>query len=1064
MNPNHKINNEEEKYSQIEKIISLPDEETILDTASSENALYILNDKNKFLIHEKNSNSNIQINIEQNIKSNNQFKEKNSRIWCNNNGDHVLIRTNNSLFYYNPLVKKDLNLKEINFWYKNEYYLEPYSIAFNEEFNSKTEFEILVTDFFSDIYNVKIKILDNNDIKIIFLEKIFSFKSNYDSKEKEIDTDKENDFDFNLLDLIHFDKDERIIDIQTYINPYRKEDIKEKLIIACTKSMLFIFRGNEYSFQEIFKKYLSNPDLLLKSYKKFPYNKNFDIKTHLQIISSYTEEGLKSVFGYKLSIGYCIGEINNELNNIDNIYIIKANKPKYVGDKKIPLFVFDEEPIEEKGLIMSCQTKLYIYILYDNCLLMLNKLTKRYVHYYSLTLNFKDLFYSQFNQNIYLTTEKEIFRINCNEETKYIWKNYIEIEKYDLALKYVSIDDDILKAKIHKIKADNYFSKKMYEKAAEEYFLSNEKFEHVCYIFLKEGNMRGLIIYLQHIKKYILNDNIKDNNKINENFINKYLLYTWLAILLINEEKDNKKFLEEFKTYQKDKYLNKQTIYHFLTINLKEKDLNDFAILKHDHKIIIQNLIFKGKYEEAFDYLEKNLGTGKSNIDEGIKAFMKYFDIFMKKSVKNTIRLLENINFSKNDAKQVINAIMGTDYEKYRNENEEKNYNIIVNYLKKIVYENITSTEQNKNLNNLFLLFLSFSKKPENKKEIINYLKSPLNTFIIKDNKIISNFSNKKIFIDLNFGLEILKEIPQALALIYYYMEKYEKSIDILLEKNEDELIIQIAQNIKNFEKKKKTWMKLFQEYKKTKKYTLKEILELSNGTLKIEDILQFLDSEVKLKEIKSDLQSCIDVYEKSVSSIKQNIITFNKSNNIIQEDIFKTKKKKFELIHQDIKCRRCGNQILDNKFFLYPCGHIFDVECLVKILIEYEEKGIGNEDFKGRVKAVKNLSQKIMNMQKKKTIEKKNVIMGELSKFGKKMKKIMTLVKIEQKEEKEKNEEEVELSKEEELQLKELSNGLYDLLKIECVLCGQEMINSTQIMFGKNNDNDEDKWKNLVE
>ena len=137
--------------------------------------------------------------------------------------------------------------------------------------------------------------------------------------------------------------------------------------------------------------------------------------------------------------------------------------------------------------------------------------------------------------------------------------------------------------------------------------------------------MRGLIIYLQHIKKYILNDNIKDNNKINENFINKYLLYTWLAILLINEEKDNKKFLEEFKTYQKDKYLNKQTIYHFLTINLKEKDLNDFAILKHDHKIIIQNLIFKGKYEEAFDYLEKNLGTGKSNIDEGIKAFMKYF-------------------------------------------------------------------------------------------------------------------------------------------------------------------------------------------------------------------------------------------------------------------------------------------------------------------------------------------------------------------------------------------------------------------------------------------------------
>ena len=54
-----------------------------------------------------------------------------------------------------------------------------------------------------------------------------------------------------------------------------------------------------------------------------------------------------------------------------------------------------------------------------------------------------------------------------------------------------------------------------------------------------------------------------------------------------------------------------------------------------------------------------------------------------------------------------------------------------------------------------------------------------------------------------------------------------------------------------------------------------------------------------------------------------------------------------------------------------------------------------------------------------------------------------------------------MELSREEEIQLKELSNGLYDLLKSECVLCGQEMINSTQNMF---NQNTEEKWGNLVE
>ena len=568
--------------------------------------------------------------------------------------------------------------------------------------------------------------------------------------------------------------------------------------------------------------------------------------------------------------------------------------------------------------------------------------------------------------------------------------------------------------------------------------------------------------------------NERNNNIIkNDLFINKYLIYTWLSILLINEERKDEKdksFWEEFNTYQKDKYLNKQSIYRYLKINSKDKELNDYAKLKNDHKIIIQNLIFKGQYDQAFNYIQNTLGNGKSNSEECIKTFMKYFDLFAKISVKNTVKLLDNITFSVNDQKILINALMEIDFKKDMNEEEEKNYNLIISYLKKIIYENITSSNQNKNLNNFYLYLLSLSKKEESKKEIINYLKAPLNIYIMKDNQLNTIFSNKKIFIDLNFAEKSLKEIPQALALIYFYMKKYEKSINILLEKEEDELAIQVAQNIPNGEKKKKIWMKLFKEYKQNKKYNLKDVLELSNGALKIEDILQYLDNEMKLKDIKDDLQSCIDVYEKGVSSIKQKIITFNKSNNIIQEDLFYTKKRKFELIHSDIKCHKCGKQIKEKKFFLYPCGHVFDVDCLVKMMIDFEDKS--NCELKGRVKAVKNLNQKIQNMQKKKSGEKRNsVIIGELSKIGKKtksaVKRFMNLAGIKTDDRKsvsiwdeKEDEDEGEFSKEEEIQLKELGNGLNDLLKQECVLCGQEMINSTQMMFSKDG---EEKWANLV-
>ena len=163
------------------------------------------------------------------------------------------------------------------------------------------------------------------------------------------------------------------------------------------------------------------------------------------------------------------------------------------------------------------------------------------------------------------------------------------------------------------------------------------------------------------LKDNQLND--RNNNIIKKDlFINKYLIYTWLSTLLINEEKNNdnnnnvKSFWEEFDTFQKDKYLNKQSIYRYLKINSKDKELNDYAKLKNDHKIIIQNLIFKGQYEQAFNYIENTLGNGKSNSEECIKTFMKYFDLFAKISVKNTVKLLDNITFSVNDQKILINA------------------------------------------------------------------------------------------------------------------------------------------------------------------------------------------------------------------------------------------------------------------------------------------------------------------------------------------------------------------------------------------------------------------------
>ena len=573
------------------------------------------------------------------------------------------------------------------------------------------------------------------------------------------------------------------------------------------------------------------------------------------------------------------------------------------------------------------------------------------------------------------------------------------------------------------------------------------------------------------IKNHKLNDNnIRTYN--NEFFINKYLIYTWLAELLINKESRQssnnelnlKKFGEEIKHNKKDRYINKQILYYFLKLNGNEKELNEFAIAKNDYQTLFENLLSKGKYDEAFNYFHKNLSN--NGIEECNKIFMEYIDMFLEKSVKNSIKILENITFSQDEQNEIVRVLMGPNYKKYFE--DENNFNLILNYLRKIIKESSSSDKQNKNINNLYLLFLSLSNNKEYHKEIVEYLKGPLNTYTLNNNRMNISFSNKIVLIDLAFAEKILVNIPPALALIYFYMKKYDESIKVALDNEEYELAIFITQNIPNEEKQKEIWITLFNFFKKNKKYSPKNILELSNGIINVEDIIPFMDDEIKLQDIKTDLQECIDVYEEGVSYLKEKIVTFNKSNNNIQEDIYILSKRKLDFEHSKIKCHECQNNITDNKFFLFPCGHIFDADCLVKILIEYDASGIGGEEMKGKVKAVRSLSEKIMNMQKKKTTNKKNIFTEGFQKFGKKtkntMKKLLTLVTQGEEnleDEKDKSEEEVELTKEEELQLKELTIGLYNLLKEECVLCGQDMINSTQIPFSKEDENI--KWGKLV-
>ena len=761
--------------------------------------------------------------------------------------------------------------------------------------------------------------------------------------------------------------------------------------------------------------------------------------------------------GWMSSCGYITEEIQYKENKMEcnkKINIFPYVKFKFDGTKD-----YNSIPT------MVCQSKLHIFFLYNDCLLVINKLNKNIVHVEYLLTRYNDMYYNESLNSLLLSTQRNVFILNLDDEDKYIWENYVEIGNFELAIKNLPAEEEYLKPKLHRLNAEKLLKEEQYDKAAENYSLSDELFESVCVKFMTLNQYGALLKYLTLIKNTKLaNLHRKDEIKY---FLPKYLIFTWITELLVEHDlkKDKdinlKDFVEEAKHNHTDKYIDKIT-YYFLLLNYgKQNEFLEYAMWKGDYELIIQSLINHLKYEEVLNNLEKFMSC---DIDDNvmkklIKVIFEYSNYFMKESPIKTINLLEKEFMSEINQDDIIKVIIDLDI---KQEIKRGNYEIILNYIRRLIKKYVanSSNEPNdnrkvtpstlNNLHNLYILFLSLSDKPEHKKEIIEYLKGPLCTYTSKNNYLnVSLYNNKEIYIDLNFAQKILKNNYCALALVYCLMGRYTESILIALEHNEKDIAIFIAQNIKDDKIKKDIWLRIFKYFKTNNFADAKNILESSLGILKIEDILPFMMDNVKLEELKTDLQACINYYEEGVHQLKQEINDYNQSTEIIRKDIYQLQKKSTCINYTQIKCEKCQKDIMGAKFFLFPCGHIFDTFCLIKILIDYDEQNIGDEYFKIKVNNIKSLREKIRNLQekRKKIIYEQKMQSNNSNTF----KALFNFINKEQKE---------EFSKEEEIKLKEYSDNLYRLLKEECVLCGKEMIKSTQIKLGQ----DENKiWKDLV-
>ena len=1091
------------------------DDEIKYITSIEKNFTYILT-QNFFCIYDKSKDNLIKHPIPENNNPilNSKINEDfiNNRIWPDKSGIHIIFKLDGICYYYNNIFKdKKKVIKQLKLVSEeNKEYIEPLALSFNDiNKNPKNTDEIIFTDFNSVIYTLNIKAEENGEVveKII---KIFDIKSikniNLENNlvNKENEENKDNDELDRYLEDNYFiiEKDDKIFDIRMFIREEKVligkkiQIIKNYFILAISKRIIFQFKGKN-SIHEIFSKYKKdtntiNVKKLILDCKIFPkVNKIQLVNPRLQTYKSKNKK--QNFFSWNNEVGFTFWEITTE----------KIEEKNDVNIQKLPLAQKDfnlyryikiksDGNFENKPCPLACiSSARCIYFLYNDCLVIINTLTNNIIHIkYFKEEKYFDMFFNPDMNRILIYSTNKIIKLSLEHEFNNLWKDYVQKGDYDLAIQNYPIEDEKFKSQLRKLKANLLFQKKDYESAGLEYTLSDENFEHVCMKFFKLNDINHLFNYLNLVNKINL-AKIEEDKKNEENkdvfLIQKYLINTWLLELIlekiddcanngskINDDKISNKNLRQIineSGYIDSKdYLDRLVIFFSIRNFGTHEDFVEFAGLKNDYKAIIFDMVNHKAYSDAIQNLIEYMSydTNENYLKKLIKIFFIYINIFVKQSPKQVIELLDEYYYLIENPKDIISIIINMD-EIYNNKMDDETFENILSLIKKL----ISLSEKNRkgeelklddsvrqNLYNLYILYLSKAYKDEYIKELNNYLKTLIKEMNKPSNKYSFNKNNEqtKIYFDFSFAENLFKKNKSALALLFCLKKQYYKSISYAFKCSDKKISVFIANSIPDPKKKKEIWLSVFNNYKSDGIQIIEEILKESKGVLTITDILPHLMGNVQLKDIETNLNKYIDEYEIKLRKLKSNIKDFAKSEEILDKKISKVNnygKKSLKIKLEEINCSICLRNLQENNFFLFPCKHAFDLDCLINLLFYFDNKRIGDENFKKRMRSIKGILDILEKAQEFKNrinpLDKKNSLrfstrIQNNQNTNKALFKNLTIKN---------NINNLDLDKEDKL-INSTMNELDELLNEECPLCGNELILGTQTKFG---DEDDIEW-----
>jgi len=468
------------------------------------------------------------------------------------------------------------------------------------------------------------------------------------------------------------------------------------------------------------------------------------------------------------------------------------------------------------------------------------------------------------------------------------------------------------------VEADYCFEQGDYVTAAQIYAQSPRSFEEVALKFVRVGHTEALIKFLTEKLR-----SMRENAKIQ-----RTLICTWLTELLL-DQLDQLKFehsvdgpqlsektqmFRAFLEQHKDD-LDPATTEALISSHGRMEERLFFAEQIEDHGVTIGHHIQGKQWQQALDVMAQQHDPN---------SFYKHSPVLMKHLPGPTVSVLLQFTPGLDPAK-IIPALV--QYEASRPADCAAP-NEAVRYLQQVCRPRKAGLPETAICKEMaihnYLLSL-YAKQPEELQ--------------------LMQFLDESQYVDLEYALRTCLRLGrhQACIKIYGKMQQYGQAVDMALQWGTDDALDLAKANADQPElesERKQHWLKIA-------KHVLAKAVKSQQGVkgaiqefaahdlIRIEDILPFFPKDTLIDDFRDEICSSLEKYNQQIERLKREMTEATQSATLIQQDI-ENLPNRFGYIHAEQRCMLSGQPLRDCEFYLFPCGHAFLAENVMREMRSY--------------------------------------------------------------------------------------------------------------------------------